>query len=309
MKSEFVSGPQSWTVYVDDNFHYMDETERYHLGDFDSYAEAVEACKAIVERFVSSHFKPGMTAEELLSQYKSFGEDPFIVGDNSIPEFSAWEYARSRVDEICTELPPSVPTDHVTPLHDVIVNMPKDRLGELVRVGAKLAQIDRASKGIAPMPETAPVAKTSSSPTKRPGASKGFKDFDATDSFKTAKMLEGLADSKGRSTLLQRQSPEDQIAPSLVRQARSKEEGDNSRLRPAELTSSVMVPARKVSNLPGTWWGKAALWTYVLGYFLYIIAAGISAWPHLTLYQWWNYMAFQGVYGIGWPIILIWSVF
>jgi hypothetical protein len=28
-----------YTVYVDDNFHYMDESERYKLGDFDDCRE------------------------------------------------------------------------------------------------------------------------------------------------------------------------------------------------------------------------------------------------------------------------------
>ena len=34
-----------YTVFVDDNFHYMDESERYKLGEFVDCASAVAACK------------------------------------------------------------------------------------------------------------------------------------------------------------------------------------------------------------------------------------------------------------------------
>src|SRR5437879_6107440 len=37
-----------YTVFVDDNFHYMDESERYKLGEFADCASAVAACKQIV---------------------------------------------------------------------------------------------------------------------------------------------------------------------------------------------------------------------------------------------------------------------
>lgn len=36
-------------VYVDDNFHYMDESHRYKLGEFNTLAKAIEACKEIVD--------------------------------------------------------------------------------------------------------------------------------------------------------------------------------------------------------------------------------------------------------------------
>jgi len=41
----------NYTVFVDDNFHYMDESERYKLGDFPDCASAVAACKKIVDEF------------------------------------------------------------------------------------------------------------------------------------------------------------------------------------------------------------------------------------------------------------------
>jgi len=90
----------SYQVLVDDNFHYMDQDERYTLGQFDNLDEAIAACKRIVDEFLIHSYKPGMTAEELYQGYVGFGEDPFIVGPGATREFSAWAYAKTRCVEI-----------------------------------------------------------------------------------------------------------------------------------------------------------------------------------------------------------------
>ena len=93
----------NWTVYVDDNFHYRNEDERYSLGAFDSYDAAVVACKKIVDDFLQG--SSAKTDAELYDQYTSFGSDPWIKGPAPAPgtkPFSAWDYARQR----CAELRP-----------------------------------------------------------------------------------------------------------------------------------------------------------------------------------------------------------
>lgn len=90
-----------YKVMVDDNFHYQDEEERYTLGEFDSLEAAIAACKKIVEEYLASAYKPGMTAEQLSSNYKMFGEDPWIAGGEGDIPFSAWKYAEQRSSEIC----------------------------------------------------------------------------------------------------------------------------------------------------------------------------------------------------------------
>ena len=44
-----------------------------------------------------------MTAEALFSSYTSFGEDPWIVAPTpeDTVQFSAWDYAKRRCDEMC----------------------------------------------------------------------------------------------------------------------------------------------------------------------------------------------------------------
>lgn len=91
----------TYKVLVDDNFHYMDETERYQLAEFPTAESAIAAAQRIVDDYLSSAYQPGMTAEELYTSYTSFGEDPFIVSPGEKVEFSAWTYAKRRCTEIC----------------------------------------------------------------------------------------------------------------------------------------------------------------------------------------------------------------
>ncbi len=96
-----------YKVMVDDNYHYMDESERYELGIFSTGEEAIAACKRIVDEFLDSSYQPGMTAEVLEKAYQGFGEDPFIVAlgetsDKSI-KFSAWNYAKERSQKLAAQ--------------------------------------------------------------------------------------------------------------------------------------------------------------------------------------------------------------
>ena len=93
-----------YKLFVDDNFHYMDEDERYLAGTFDSAEAAVVKARRIVDDFLNSAYEPGMSAAELYHSYVGFGEDPFIVSEDGTPDvkFSAWDYARERCDVICS---------------------------------------------------------------------------------------------------------------------------------------------------------------------------------------------------------------
>ncbi|MEO8027988.1 MAG: hypothetical protein ABI823_16000, partial [Bryobacteraceae bacterium] len=64
-------GRPTYVVFVDDNYHYMDETERYRLGEFADCQSAVEACKRIVDECLTQN--RNRTASEILSEYLMFG--------------------------------------------------------------------------------------------------------------------------------------------------------------------------------------------------------------------------------------------
>ncbi len=93
--------PTMYQVLVDDNFHYMDEEERTEHGEFETLEAAIAACRRIVDDFLLSNCKPGMSADGLYQYYTGFGTDPFIVGGEVRCDFSAWDYARRRCNEIC----------------------------------------------------------------------------------------------------------------------------------------------------------------------------------------------------------------
>ena len=91
-------------VLVDDNFHYMDESERYELGVFATADEAIAACKLLVDKDLEAANKPGMTADALYENYVAFGPDPFVVspGSSARVEFSAWKYAKERSQTVAS---------------------------------------------------------------------------------------------------------------------------------------------------------------------------------------------------------------
>lgn len=95
------SADEPYVIFVDDNFHYMDESERYKHGEYTTFEEAVNACQAIVEDSLSGLYEPGMSSNALFDQYVFCGEDPFIRGPKS--DFSAWDYAKQRCEALCSQ--------------------------------------------------------------------------------------------------------------------------------------------------------------------------------------------------------------
>jgi len=95
------SEPESFELFVDDNFHYMDEDERYRSGVFGDYEAAVATAKKIVDDYLLDAYEPGKTAGELYSSYTMFGEDPWIrPTPEGTKRFSAWDYGKQRAEEI-----------------------------------------------------------------------------------------------------------------------------------------------------------------------------------------------------------------
>jgi hypothetical protein len=86
-----------YTVYVDDNFHHGDESERYTLGEFRDRDAAVAACRKIVDEFLEENLGK---FDDVMATYLMFGDDPFIISDDPECKFSARDYARVRVKEL-----------------------------------------------------------------------------------------------------------------------------------------------------------------------------------------------------------------
>jgi len=90
----------NFRVMVDDNFHFMDEDERYQHGVFDTVDEALSKCREIIDADLAAMAKPGLSPQALYDLYVNFGRDPFIVcdgaDDKAAAAWSAWDYAKSR---------------------------------------------------------------------------------------------------------------------------------------------------------------------------------------------------------------------
>jgi hypothetical protein len=100
LSNQETSSPE-YQVWVDDNGHYMDKSARYSEGVFQDCALAIARCKHIVDQFLLSSYREGMTAQHLMMTYKHYGEDPWISSADDNCKFSAWAYAAERCMEIC----------------------------------------------------------------------------------------------------------------------------------------------------------------------------------------------------------------
>jgi hypothetical protein len=83
---------KKYTVCVDDNYHYMDESERITVGSYASLEDALEKCREITIRSLESFIEKGISPEKLSAQWSMFGEDPFIVGAEGPVPFSARKF-------------------------------------------------------------------------------------------------------------------------------------------------------------------------------------------------------------------------
>ena len=93
-----------YKVMIDDNFHYMEEDERWEFGTFATAQRALAACRMLVDASLVGAYKAGMTAADLFDRYTSFGDEPFIVvlpGAPPAVKFSARAYASERATALC----------------------------------------------------------------------------------------------------------------------------------------------------------------------------------------------------------------
>jgi hypothetical protein len=109
-QSRAAERPPVYTVFVDDNFGYMNEDSRFTAGEFATYDAALAEAKEIVRSTLAEQFQPGMSRRQLMDQYKDFGLDPFISpGLKDQPQFSAWNYANDIADEVIEQRMASLP--------------------------------------------------------------------------------------------------------------------------------------------------------------------------------------------------------
>lgn len=100
------TGKKKFYLRIYDNYHYMDESEAYNHGQYDSYEEARIEAKTIVDEFFEHNWKQGITPDYLIGQYCLNGEDPIILPNEhgKLESFSARTYANISAVKICLKL-------------------------------------------------------------------------------------------------------------------------------------------------------------------------------------------------------------
>lgn len=101
-----------YTVFVDDNYHPMDGSERYAAGSYASLEEAVNNCKKITISSLRDLYEEEITPEELIAQWAMFGEDPYVFGGAGGVPFSARKFIST---ELCKEIIDSVENEIAKP--------------------------------------------------------------------------------------------------------------------------------------------------------------------------------------------------
>ncbi|MDC0959265.1 hypothetical protein OAR42_02220 [Planktomarina temperata] len=86
----------TYKVWIDDNFHFMDEDERLFHGEFATPTQAILACQKIVDANIESITENETDPDKAYESYVCFGDDPWIQGI----DFSAFEYAKQRIQEV-----------------------------------------------------------------------------------------------------------------------------------------------------------------------------------------------------------------
>ena len=86
----------TYKVWIDDNFHFMDEDERVFHGDFDTPTQAIVACQKIVDANIESITENETDPDKAYESYVCFGDDPWIEG----VDFLAFEYTKKKIQEV-----------------------------------------------------------------------------------------------------------------------------------------------------------------------------------------------------------------
>lgn len=92
----------SYYIRIYDNFHHGDESEVFNLANYETYEEALEHAKHIIDDFLEDTFKKEKEPENLYLKWSLFGENPMILtnGKSEFIYFSGIDYAYKRSEEM-----------------------------------------------------------------------------------------------------------------------------------------------------------------------------------------------------------------
>jgi hypothetical protein len=89
----------AYEVWISDNFG---EDGSLLRGTYPSAERALAQAQKLIELSLRDLVKPGMSADDLFQQYKTFGDDAWVIAKGDLPavDFRGWDYARERCEQL-----------------------------------------------------------------------------------------------------------------------------------------------------------------------------------------------------------------
>lgn len=93
-----LSKPFSVDIFSDRRSN--DQNPWVRIGEFDDLEEAIEACKMVVDNFLSRYRAQPASADTLIFNYLNYGSVPCINGTENLKAFELYEYLNRRCAEL-----------------------------------------------------------------------------------------------------------------------------------------------------------------------------------------------------------------
>ena len=89
------------SVEVFDHNRPLDESAWIQIGDYEDLADAVDACRRVIDRVLCKPRFSYLTGQALMQAYLNYGPVPCIRGLNSLDAFDPYEYLESKAKLDC----------------------------------------------------------------------------------------------------------------------------------------------------------------------------------------------------------------
>ena len=103
MTMKVISTPKPFSVDVFSDQNNIDGSPWLRIGEFDTKGDAIEACKKVIEDFLSRYRSQSENADTLIFNYLNYGPVPCINGTENLTTFELYEYLNRRSLELGRE--------------------------------------------------------------------------------------------------------------------------------------------------------------------------------------------------------------
>ena len=84
------------SVEVFDHNQPLDEGAWIQIGDYEDLADAVDACRRVIDRVLCKPRYSSLTGHALMQEYLNYGPVPCIRGVDNLDAFDPYEYLESK---------------------------------------------------------------------------------------------------------------------------------------------------------------------------------------------------------------------